>query len=100
MDNQVKEILCITQEECSEVSQAVSKIFRFGWDSVHPSTGLDNKYRLEEEIGDLLCMIDILVEKCIISDDAVNAARKTKREKLKMWSNIRSEEHTSELQSH
>ena len=89
MDNQVKEILCITQEECSEVSQSVSKIFRFGWDSVHPKTGVNNKEHLEEEIGDLLCMVDILIEKCIISDSAVNAARQAKREKLKQWSAIK-----------
>ena len=88
MDNQVKEILCITQEECSEVSQAVSKIFRFGWDSKHPKTGIDNKAHFEEEIGDLLCMVDILIEKCIISDSKVNEARKAKREKLKAWSSI------------
>lgn len=89
MDNEVKEILCISQEECSEVSQAVSKIFRFGWESKHPKTGVNNKEHLEEEIGDLLCMVDILVEKCIISDTQVNIARKAKREKLKTWSSIK-----------
>ena len=88
MDNQTKEILCITQEECAEASQAISKIFRFGWNSVHPKTGVNNKEHLEEEIGDLLCMVDILVEKCIISDSKVNEARKAKREKLKRWSSI------------
>jgi NTP pyrophosphatase (non-canonical NTP hydrolase) len=88
MDNQVKEILCITQEECAEVSQAVSKVFRFGFESYHPITGVGNKEHLEEEIGDLLAMVDIMVEKCIISDSAVNAARKEKRKKLKVWSEI------------
>lgn len=88
MDNQLKEILCITQEECAEVSQSISKVFRFGWDSKHPKTGVNNKEHLEEEIGDLLCMVDILVEKCIISDSEINAARKAKREKLKNWSSI------------
>jgi NTP pyrophosphatase (non-canonical NTP hydrolase) len=88
MDNEVKEILCITQEECSEVSQAVSKIFRFGWSSVHPKTMVNNKEHLEEEIGDLLCMVDILVEKCIISDEQINLARQAKRDKLKKWSAI------------
>lgn len=89
MDNQIKEILCITQEECAEVSQSVSKIFRFGWDSVHPKTGINNKEHLEEEIGDLLAMVDIMVEKCIISDSKLNEARKAKREKLKTWSSIK-----------
>lgn len=88
MDNQVKEILCITQEECSEVSQSVSKIFRFGFTGMNPNTLKQNKEHLEEEIGDLLCMVDILTEKCIISDSKVNEARKAKREKLKKWSSI------------
>ena len=86
MDNQVKEVFCIAQEECAEVTQAISKIFRFGMNSEH--NGHSNKDRLEEEVGDLLCMIDIMVEKCIISDSSVNAARKAKREKLKTWSGI------------
>ena len=88
MNNQTKEIFCIAQEECAEVTQAISKIFRFGFDSKHPVTGKSNKESLEEETGDLLAMIDILVEKCIISDSAVNHARKAKREKLKRWSTI------------
>jgi len=86
MDNQVKEVFCIAQEECAEVTQAISKIFRFGIDSEYKGTS--NKDRLEEEVGDLLCMIDIMIEKCIISDSNVNAARKDKREKLKTWSGI------------
>lgn len=85
---QVKEVLCIAQEECAEVTQAISKIFRFGWDSVHPATGVNNKQHLEEEIGDLQAMIDILIEKSIISDSNVNAARIAKKEKLRKWSSI------------
>jgi len=34
-------------------------------------------------------MIEIMMEKCIISDSAVNEARKAKREKLKTWSTIK-----------
>jgi NTP pyrophosphatase (non-canonical NTP hydrolase) len=85
---QVKEVLCIAQEECAEVTQAISKIFRFGWDSCHPETGVTNKNHLEVEIGDLQAMIDILIEKSMISDNAVNAARIAKKEKLKKWSTI------------
>jgi NTP pyrophosphatase (non-canonical NTP hydrolase) len=89
MDNQVKEILCITQEECAEVSQAISKVFRFGFESCHPVTFVNNKEHLEEELGDLLAMVDILTEKCIISDSNVNIARKAKKEKLRAWSTIK-----------
>ena len=88
MDDQTNEILCITQEECAEVSQSISKIFRFGFTGFNPRTMQKNKAHLEEEIGDLLAMVDILVEKCIISDNAVSAARQAKREKLKRWSGI------------
>jgi NTP pyrophosphatase (non-canonical NTP hydrolase) len=91
MDDKVKEILLITQEECAEVTQAISKVFRFGFDDCWPR-GEDwvptNKERLEEEVGDLLCMIDIMVENGIISDENLNKARIRKREKLKTWSSI------------
>ena len=30
MENNQKEILLIAQEECAEVTQAISKVFRFG----------------------------------------------------------------------
>jgi NTP pyrophosphatase (non-canonical NTP hydrolase) len=91
MDDKVKEILLITQEECAEVTQAISKVFRFGFDDCWPR-GEDwvptNKERLEEEVGDLLCMIDIMVENGIISDEKLNKARIRKRGKLKTWSGI------------
>lgn len=88
MDNQTKEVFCIAQEECAEVTQAISKIFRFGFESQHPVSLKTNKESLEEEVGDLLAMVDIMIEKCIISDEQVNLARQKKREKLKTWSSI------------
>jgi len=88
MNKVTKEVFCITQEECAEVTQAISKIFRFGFDSIHPVTHKSNMESLEEEVGDLLAMIDIMVEKCIVSDSNINKARKAKKEKLKVWSNI------------
>lgn len=85
-ENQINEALCILQEECAEVTQAVSKIFRFGYDDEY--NGATNRQRLEEEIGDLLAMIDILVENSVISDSKLNEARINKKIKLKTWSNI------------
>jgi NTP pyrophosphatase (non-canonical NTP hydrolase) len=89
MDDKMMEVLLITQEECAEVTQAISKVFRFGLDERWPEP-IDptNKERLEEEVGDLLCMIDIMVEKGIISDEKLNKARTSKRQKLKTWSSI------------
>ena len=80
------EALLILQEECGELTQAISKCFRFGKDSKWNDT--TNLQRLESEIGDVLAMIDILVEKCYISDCNINEARQAKKEKLKKWSKI------------
>jgi NTP pyrophosphatase (non-canonical NTP hydrolase) len=57
MNNRDREILLIAQEECAEVIQAISKIFRFGFDAQHPNEDRNNLQRLEEELGDLACRI-------------------------------------------
>ena len=80
------EILLITQEECAEVSQAISKVFRFGMDDEYK--GITNREHLEEEIGDLMCMIDLLIENGIISESAVMTAKNEKMNKLMTWSGI------------
>jgi NTP pyrophosphatase (non-canonical NTP hydrolase) len=81
------EAFVILQEECAEVTQAVCKAFRFGLDSRYKD-GPTKKEELESEIGDLLCIIDILIQKAVLSDSNINAAKKKKREKLKKWSNL------------
>lgn len=88
MDAKTKEILDITQEECAEVVVAVSKISRFGLDNYKPGKPLTNREHLEEEVGDLLAMVDLMLEHDIIKADSVEIARKAKKEKLKLWSNI------------
>ena len=85
--DEMTEAFVILQEECAEVIQSVSKTFRFGLDSRHED-GPTKKEELESEIGDLLCIIDILVQKAILSDSNINAAKINKREKLKRWSNL------------
>jgi len=80
--------MSIMQEECAECIQAVSKIFRFGFDSKHPEKSYDNREHLEEEVGDLLAMIDLLLENEVVAWSNVNKARRKKFEKLQQWSNI------------
>lgn len=84
-----KEILLITQEECAEVTQAISKIFRFGLQDEHPVTKVNNREHLEEEIGDLMCMIDLILDSGIVSESVVMAAKNEKLLKLQQWSNIK-----------
>jgi NTP pyrophosphatase (non-canonical NTP hydrolase) len=88
MDSQLKEVMDIAQEECAEVIQAISKISRFGIDNLKPGKPKTNRQHLEEELGDLLAMVDILENMDAINMDNVNLARRAKIEKLKIWSNI------------
>lgn len=86
MNNSQKEILLIAQEECAEVTQAISKIFRFGIDGSH--NGRTNKQRLTEELGDLHCMIELMVESGLIDEGELLNASVNKRKKLVQWSKI------------
>lgn len=85
-----REILLIAQEECAEVTQAISKTFRFGLtESYNDKT---NQERLEEEVGDLVCMIELMQATGIIDPEFVRKASTIKRSKLSKWSNIFNEE--------
>ena len=86
MNNSQKEILLITQEECAEVTQAISKVFRFGIDEIHNDR--TNKQRLTEELGDLHCMIELIVESGLIDRSELLNASGLKQKKLMRWSNI------------
>ena len=86
MKESEKQILLICQEECAEVTQAISKVFRFGYDSVYNDR--TNRQRLTEEVGDLLAMIDLMFEASIIDESSTNMAALQKKIKLKKWSNI------------
>ena len=86
MNDKVNEIYAITQEECAEVVQAISKVMRFGLDTTH--NGRTNRDHLEEEIGDLQCMINLLVEAGVCDTVSVLEAARRKRSKLEQWSTI------------
>jgi NTP pyrophosphatase (non-canonical NTP hydrolase) len=81
-----KEVLLITQEECAEVIQAISKVFRFGVSDSH--NGKTNQAHLEEELGDLLCMIEILTDRGFVDNGSILTAKAAKYNKLRKWSNI------------
>jgi len=88
MNKTTNEVMDILQEECAEVIQAVSKIRRFGIDNHKPGKPKTNREHLEEELGDLYAMIDILQELDIVSWTNIERAAEAKREKLKTWSTI------------
>jgi len=76
------ELLVIFMEECAEASVEASKVIRFASDT---STSIAP---LEREVGDLMCMVELLKEYNLINSEAVEQAKAAKREKLKKWSNL------------
>lgn len=86
MQEKTKEALLILQEECAEVVQATSKCFRFGMDGQYREQS--NRDRLEQEIGDVLAMVDILVNQYELSPDRLAAAKQRKFKKLAEWSTL------------
>ena len=88
LNDKQREVLFITQEECAEVTQAISKIFRFGFDMRYPVDGASNREKLMEEVGDLVAMIRLLIDFDIIDMDGLEQAAEDKMKKLKRWSNL------------
>jgi NTP pyrophosphatase (non-canonical NTP hydrolase) len=88
MNENNNEVMDILQEEAAEVIQAVSKIRRFGVDNSKPGTEYTNRQHLEEELGDMLAMIDILMINDVVSWANLHRAKRAKIEKLKKWSEI------------
>lgn len=89
MTSNSSEALHILQEECAEVIQAISKINRFGIENLKPGTEKNNRQHLEEEIGDLLAMVEILEQAKVVNPIELEKAKIAKFEKLKKWSNIK-----------
>jgi NTP pyrophosphatase (non-canonical NTP hydrolase) len=88
MKERVQEILDILQEECGEVIVEVSKCRRFGIDSQHYKTNIPHREMLEQELGDVMAMIKLLLEDGVITVEGIEAAAERKIEKLHQWSNI------------
>lgn len=88
MNPKTQEALDILQEECAEVIVEISKCRRFGTETVHYKSGVLHSVMLETEIGDVLAMIDILVDHGLITREGLDVAMRNKQDKLKLWSNI------------
>jgi NTP pyrophosphatase (non-canonical NTP hydrolase) len=90
LKNKDYEALDLLQEECAEVIQTVSKIRRFGLDSYHPedTSKRTNIQLLEDEIGDTLLIIEILIENGVIDEDAIASRIESKRAKLMKYTNL------------
>lgn len=88
MNKQIQEALDLLQEECAEVIVEVSKCRRFGLDSEHYKTCMKHRDMLELEIGDVLTLVDYLIDKGVITKEGLEIAKEGKRRKLEQWSTI------------
>lgn len=61
------ERLAILAEECGEVTQMVGKILRHGYESHHPSGGLPNRRLLEEELGHVKFITELMIRRTDVS---------------------------------
>ena len=75
-----EELMIITMEECGELIQVCSKGIRK--EHYH-----DNK-ELTEEVGDVMCMIELLHEYDLISWTDIDERVSEKKKKLKKWSDL------------
>ena len=85
--NDIQQLMAITAEECGELTQVCMKIMR-KYDSLDSIES--DKYRelLVEELGDVQCMIELMIKNKVVTWDEVQARVKTKKEKLKKWSTL------------
>ena len=74
------ELMLITMEECGELIEACSKTIRC-------EDYVDDE-KMIEEVGDVLLMIDLIMDKGLVKREDIEARKKIKLEKLKKWSNL------------
>jgi NTP pyrophosphatase (non-canonical NTP hydrolase) len=80
------ECLTILQEECAEVIQIASKIRRFGHLNIAAGYDRNNYELLEQEMGDILAMMDMVCAANIgITNEGLAKAKANKMKKLSQW---------------
>ena len=84
--NTLQQLMCITMEECGELTQRCSKIMRKyeSFDLIEEA----QRVKLVEEAGDVLCMIELMVEHGLLTNKELSVRVNVKREKLKTWSTL------------
>ena len=78
--DKLQELLIITMEECGELIQECSKAIR--------CKDYYGNEELVEEVGDVMCMLELLHEYDLISWSDIDERVEVKKEKLKKWSSL------------
>jgi hypothetical protein len=79
--------MAITAEECSELTQVCMKILR-KYDTVDGIDDTKWNEKLIEELGDVYCMMDLLLEYGMVDEQAIYDRSQVKRAKLARWSTL------------
>tara|TARA_B100000519_G_C14052803_1_gene348275 strand:- start:440 stop:688 length:249 start_codon:yes stop_codon:yes gene_type:complete len=75
-----EELMVITMEECAELIHQCSKAIR--------KKEFEKNDALKEELCDVRCMLDLMVENKIITNMELNNGANLKRLKLMQWSSL------------
>ena len=85
--NDFQQLMAITAEECGELTQVCMKIMR-KYESLDAASGDKHLELLIEEAGDVLCMIELMVEHGFLTNEELGVRVNYKRNKLKQWSTL------------
>ena len=80
IDDTDVELMVITMEECGELVQVCAKALRSG--------KIENNEQLTEEVGDVMCMVGLLLEYGLVDFDEIEERIEVKLAKLAKWSNL------------
>lgn len=79
------ERLALLSEELGEAQQAIGKILRHGYKSVHPYGGLNNRENLEIELGDVQAAIGMMTGARDLRADQIADWAECKRERVQQY---------------
>ena len=85
--NAIQQLMAITAEECGELTQVCMKVMR-KYTTLEEIQNDKYKDLLIEEAGDVLCMIELMVEHGVLTNEELGARVTVKRDKLATWSNL------------
>lgn len=87
---QLQQLMAVTAEECGELTQVCMKIIR----KYNDKKDIDEEWhdKLVEEAGDVLCMIELLVENGYLTNRELGVRVNEKRIKLSKWSDLINEQ--------
>lgn len=80
--------MAITAEECGELTQVCMKHLRKNKTVEDIIDDEEFRNKLVEEVGDVFCMIDLMISYGIFTWDEIEKRSEVKHEKLKKWSTI------------